>query len=533
MSRVRLLAAWIGHADFLANAATCGEDEVKRVREALNARYQRQEEPGPIKTLLQHEVFDEIHLLSNQEAALAKRFAKWLECKPTIHQVEIANPTDYVSVFRAADGVLARVMDRPDRQSVELCLHLSPGTPAMTAIWVLLGKSRYPATFYQTHAGQAWTTDIPFDLVVDFVPELLRDVDHALVRLASARPSEVAGFEHIIGESQAMRLAVGVAMKVALHDVPVLLLGETGTGKGMFARAIHNASPRQKGPFVALSCAAIPRELLESELFGHEKGAFTGAGEARPGAFERADGGTLFLDEVGECPLDIQAKLLHALEPPPGDDPCHLTFQRVGGTVCTCNVRVLAATNRDLSAEVSENRFRRDLYYRLAVIRLKLPPLRDRKSDIPRLVTHFLSQINRQLNKKPGYEDKSVSGGTISFAVRQPWPGNVRQLHNSILQAAVMADGKAIGPNDLATAIAEMPENVRPDPLEQALGNGFSLEKHLQEIQRHYLIRAMEEAGGVKSRAARLLGIDNYQTLDAQLTRLGVSVRSRRETRET
>ena len=164
MSRVKLLAAWIGHADFLANAAAYGEDEVRRVRETLSARYQRQEEPGPIKTLLEHEVFDEVHLLSNQEAGLARRLAKWLGCKATVHQVEIANPTDYLSIFKAADGVLARVLDRPDRQGVELCLHLSPGTPAMTAIWVLLGKSRYPATFYQTHTGRAWKTDIPFDV---------------------------------------------------------------------------------------------------------------------------------------------------------------------------------------------------------------------------------------------------------------------------------------------------------------------------------------------------------------------------------
>lgn len=524
MSRTRLLAAWIGHADLLANAAECGEDEVKRLQKALGTRYQGQEESGPIKTLLQHETFNEVHLLNNHDAGLAKRFAKWLGCKPVVHQVELTNPTDYVSIFKAADGVLARLMDRPNREAVDLCLHLSPGTPAMTAISVLLGKSRYPATFYQTHAGQARQTDIPFDLVVDFVPELLRDVDHALVRLASASPSEVRGFEHIIGESQAMRFAVGVAMKAAFHDVPVLLLGETGTGKGIFARAIHKASPRQKGPFEAVSCAAIPRDLLESELFGHEKGAFTSATERQRGAFERADGGTLFLDEIGECPLDIQAKLLHALEPQPGKGPCHLTFQRVGGTTCECNVRVVAATNRDLAAEVAENRFRKDLYYRLAVIRLKLPPLRDRKTDIPRLIEHFITQINRHLDKKPGYEHKSVSDATISFAVRQPWPGNVRQLYNAILQAAVMADGNAIGPKDVAAASAGMPESVRPDALEYPLGNGFDLERHLQDVQRHYLIRALEEAGGVKTRAASLLGLGSYQTFDAQLKRLGVSL---------
>jgi transcriptional regulator with GAF, ATPase, and Fis domain len=273
---------------------------------------------------------------------------------------------------------------------------------------------------------------------------------------------------------------------------------------------------------VALSCAAIPKDLLESELFGHDKGAFTGAVAPQPGAFERAHGGILFLDEVGECPVDLQAKLLHALDPIPGGGLCDLRIQRLGGTVRECNVRVLAATNRDLSVDVAQNRFRRDLYHRLAVIRLKLPPLRDRKTDIERLVHHLVSQINRHLRQKPGYKDKSVSKGTVSFAVRQPWPGNVRQLYNALLQAAVMAEGDTIRPSDLAAAVAEMPDGGKADLLEEPLGDGFSLERHLQGIQRHYLIRAMEESGGVKSRAAKLLGIEKYQTLDAQLKRLGV-----------
>ena len=244
----------------------------------------------------------------------------------------------------------------------------------MTAIWVLLGKSRYPATFYQTHDGRAWKTEIPFDLAFDFVPELLHSPDLSLQHLAARSPQEIAGFNQIIGNSKAIRLAVGRAQKAAIRDVPVLILGETGTGKELFARAIHDASHRQGGPFLAINCAAIPQELLESELFGHKKGAFTGASADHAGAFEQADGGTIFLDEIGECAPGMQSKLLRVLQPPPGTGPCHRVFRRVGETRDrTSDVRVIAATNRDLLQEVEAHRFREDLYYRLAVITLKIP----------------------------------------------------------------------------------------------------------------------------------------------------------------
>jgi transcriptional regulator with GAF, ATPase, and Fis domain len=215
---------------------------------------------------------------------------------------------------------------------------------------VLLGKTKYPARFYQTHNGDASITDIPFDLTVDFLPALLREPDRALQQLASRRPQDIPGFERISGDSRAIRIAVGRAQKAALRDVPVLLSGESGTGKEMFARAIHDASHRRHKPFLAFNCAAMPKSLVESELFGHARGAFTGADRPYAGAFERADGGTLFLDEVGECDPDIQAKLLRVLQPPPGEFPCIREFQPLGSTTTTllywfwgpydCNVNV-------------------------------------------------------------------------------------------------------------------------------------------------------------------------------------------------
>jgi transcriptional regulator with PAS, ATPase and Fis domain len=295
----------------------------------------------------------------------------------------------------------------------------------------------------------------------------------------------------------------------------------------MFARAIHQASPRRSQKFVAVNCAAISRELLESELFGHVKGAFTGAEGNRAGAFEQADGGTLFLDEIGECDLAMQAKLLRVLQPPPEEGPCKRVFRRVGDTKdMSADVRVIAATNRDLLTAIGEQKFREDLYYRLAVISIKLPPLVERRGDIPQIAERLLAQINRQFSaEEPGYRHKSISGAAIAFVKRHDWPGNVRQLFNALMQAAVMSGSDEIQRQDIEAALGEIPPggSVETNMLERPLGDGFDLVKHLNEIQRHYLQRAMTEANGVKSHAARLLGIPNYQTLAEQLKRLNVT----------
>jgi DNA-binding NtrC family response regulator len=518
------MVSWIGHADLSAMATELPPARREKLERALEKRPIAGVKQGPIRTLVEQEPFDGIHLLCNYAPFLGKWYAEWLPGKVRVHQVEIANPTDYPSIFRAADSVLREVTGAARPATGELCIHLSPGTPAMTAIWVLLGKSRYPATFYQTHDGRAWQTDIPFDLAVDFVAELLHSPDLSLQHLAARSPQEIAGFSHIIGNSKAIRLAVGRAQKAAIRDVPVLILGETGTGKELFARAIHEASHRRTGPFVPINCAAIPRDLLESELFGHKRGAFTGATDDRAGAFEHADGGTLFLDEIGECDPGMQSKLLRVLQPCEDRGPCHRVFRRVGETQDrACDVRLITATNRDLLAAVEAHRFREDLYYRLAVISLHLPPLRERKTDIPLLATALLDRINADFGRQePGFKDKSVSDATMAFVRRYPWPGNVRQLYNALVQAAVMTEGDVIQPADLRAAVPDMARGPSLDPLDHPLGDGFNLDEHLQAIQRHYLKRAMEEAGGVKTQAARLLGLANYQTLDAQLKRLKV-----------
>jgi len=433
--------------------------------------------------------------------------------------------SDYAAIFQIADADLAKIRKRTDWPEIDLCLHLSPGTPAMAAVWLLLGKTRYPALFYETFASRSWVTDIPFDLTIDVIPELLRNPDLHLRHLAAESPSEVAGFEQIAGDCQALRIAVGRAKRAAIRSVPVLLLGESGTGKEMFTRAIHDAGPRRKGPFVPVNSAAVSRDLLESQLFGHKKGAFTGADRDRAGAFEHAHGGTLFLDEIGECDASMQAKLLRALQPDPGAGPCQLKFRAVGDSEeRSCDVRVIAATNRDLLKAVGEGRFREDLYYRLAVITIRLPALRERKADIPGLVASFLDRINRQFREEDAsYRHKSIGDDAISFVSRHHWPGNIRQLQNVLLQAAVMCDRDELRRGDLEAALAETPEDPRNrNPLDLPLGSGFNLDEQLNEIHRHYLRRAMAEAGGVLAKATKLLGMNNYQTLSHRLKQLGV-----------
>lgn len=507
-------------------ASSLPASEQNDVLKGLNPPKPLADQPGPLKCLLDAEQFDEVHLLSDHPSSKNRLFVKWIGRNAELHSVKLTNPTDYPEVFKVTDHELASVVSVPRPHRIELCIHLSPGTPTMTAVWLLLGKSKYnPATFFQTHDRKAWKTNIPFDLVVDFVPQVLRDADTRLQRLSSESPQDVAGFESIVGESRSLRVAVGLARRAARRDVSVLILGESGTGKEKFARAIHDASPRKEKKFVAINCAAVSRELLESELFGHKKGAFTGASEDRHGAFKEADGGTLFLDEIGECDPSMQTKLLRVLQPP-DDDPCHRVFYRVGESKpISSDVRIIAATNRDLVASITRNEFRDDLYYRVAAITIKLPPLRERREDIPLLVPIILSQINENFEKKePGYTHKKLSTSAMTFVRKYPWPGNVRQLFNTLLQAAVMTDGDVIDRQDVADAVAEVPGRHAVDLMEQPLGEGFVLTDFLEEVQRHYLIRGMNEADGVKTKAAELLGYKNYQTLAAQLERLKVEL---------
>jgi two-component system response regulator AtoC len=288
------------------------------------------------------------------------------------------------------------------------------------------------------------------------------------------------------------------ARKAAEYKTTVLLGGESGTGKELVARAIHAQSPRASAPFVAVNCGAIPESLLESELFGHKKGAFTDAYRDKRGLFEEASGGTLFLDEIGELPLALQVKLLRVLQ--------EQTLRAVGAVADTrIDVRVIAATIRDLQTEVREGRFREDLFYRLNVVYLHLPPLRERREDIPTLIEHFLAKYNAKL----GMSVDGVSPEAMKLLLDHPWPGNVRELENTIERAMVLADGNRIEPECL-------PDKVREaaDPVRMTLRSGeLSIKKTVRIIEEELIRKALRETRGNRTNAAKILEISHRALL--------------------
>ncbi|WP_434387364.1 sigma-54-dependent transcriptional regulator [Melittangium boletus] len=298
----------------------------------------------------------------------------------------------------------------------------------------------------------------------------------------------------LVGDSEPLQRLITQVRKAAATDATVLVRGESGTGKELVARMLHQCSPRKDGPFIVVHCAALAETLLESELFGHERGAFTGAIKRKLGRFELADGGTLFLDEIGEIPASVQTKLLRVLQ--------EKELQRVGGEeTLKVDVRVVSATHRDLQAEVRAGRFREDLYYRLHIVPLQLPPLRERPEDITTLARHFVTRHGPRVNKRI----KGLDDGALRALGRYAWPGNVRELENVIEQSLVFAEGETLTAQDLPTHLhgpGTRVESGLPIP-----SGDRPLPDILEDLERQLIARAYEKAGGVKTETARLLGI--------------------------
>ncbi len=316
-------------------------------------------------------------------------------------------------------------------------------------------------------------------------------------------------FDNFIGDSLPMNKVFRVIEKVADSTSTVLILGESGTGKELVAKAIHYHSSRKDKPLIPVNCGAIPEELLESELFGHEKGAFTNAIRTRIGRFEMANGGTIFLDEVAEMSPHLQVKLLRILQ--------EQEFERLGGAkTIRCDVRILAATNKNLDTLVEEGKFREDLYYRLKVIPISLPPLRDRKSDIPLLAHHFLENISKTKSKKHMSITKDVLKALISY----DWPGNVREMENIIERMVILAEGENITLDDLPEKVARK-HALEPDENGFIPEEGLSLSNAVNDYERQLIIHALEKAGWVKNRAAKLLKM-NRTTLVEKIKKQGI-----------
>ena len=343
---------------------------------------------------------------------------------------------------------------------------------------------------------------------------------HDLERQNVHAPAAAGEKPPLVGESPAMQHIHDIVAKVADSPSTVLITGESGTGKELIARELHLGSSRRDKPLIKVNCAAIPKDLVESELFGYEKGAFTGAVGSKPGRFELADGGTLFLDEIGEIPVEMQVKLLRALQ--------ESEFERVGGIkTLHVDVRLIAATNRDLKALIADGKFREDLYYRLAVVPISLPPLRDRKQDIPLLVEHFIAKYDQRLGKRVERIDDEAMQVLLGYS----WPGNIRELENLMERSVLFADGPGIQGASLPDALRERAPG--PDTPIAAVGplgaiaapSGASMKeivRHAQaELEKELITRALEETGGNVTRAAKRLQISR-KSLQVKMKELGL-----------
>ncbi|MBN1865420.1 MAG: sigma 54-interacting transcriptional regulator [Victivallales bacterium] len=511
-SRKKLLFAWIGMTDL---------------------RVQAGEEPsgglGPIAGALSLRHYDGTHLLYNQSDESADSYKAWLsvrfpQVKPIgLERCPLSSPVDYREIYLSAKAILERMRERLPEAEFEF--HLSSGTPAMAAVWILLAKTIFPAVLIDSSQREGTTSvrevDIPFDISAEFMPSLLKKADEDIQGLMSGLPPESPEFTKIIQKCEGMKRAVGMARKLSMHeDIPVLISGESGTGKELFARAIHASSPRAKRPFVAVNCGAIPENLFESELFGHVRGAFTGADKDKDGFMLAAEGGTLFLDEIGELPKTAQVKLLRALQ--------EKSIYKVGSTkALTIDIRIISATNRDLIEEVVSGVFREDLFHRVAIGLLKIPPLRERHGDIGLIIDSVLARINGiRRGQSPAWKDKKCAPGARTILLSHKWPGNFRELENTMTRAVIWSSSDIISEADVRSAMLDFPMNRKTAPTMKKIGEGVDLQAKISELAVNYIEQALKESNGNKSRAAEMLGLSNYQTLDNWRTKYASHLRS-------
>jgi len=464
---------------------------------------------GPIGQAAIELNFDEIVLITDRSKNENENYINWLQTKCSSHiihhPVKLTGPTQFGEIYELATKIVSETKKRHD-DDIQLTFHLSPGTPAMAAVWIIIAKTRFPATLIESSIQEGVkVASVPFDMSAEFIPDLLRKPDQRLEQLTAGLPPDAPEFSSIIHRGQSMKRVIAKARHIAPRSVPVLIEGESGTGKELLARAIHEASPRSGKPFLAVNCGAIPGELMESEFFGHEKGAFTGADTLRKGYFESADKGTLFLDEIGELPLAAQVKLLRALQ--------EKEIVRVGSTApIPFDVRIIAATNRNLMDDIASDRFRSDLFYRIAVAVLKLPPLRERTGDIGLLIDSLLEQINIETGDEPGFKHKNISSAAKNVMLQHDWPGNVRELQNTLRRAAIWSSGTTIGIEDIREALLPIGHSGNDELLGKPLGDGINLPELMEKLAKHYLKRALDDANGNKTKAAKLVGLPNYQT---------------------
>lgn len=461
------------------------------------------EEEGPVLSLLRVRRFDCVILLSTPRTMVqTERTEQEIRARHPSIELEVQHlaledPTDYGAIMNALRRSYAAIAAA--HNGAHYFVATASGTPQMHASWVLLTASgEIPARILSVRPPRFVSGDRAAVTEIDFSapefpsirPKVWSELD--AVPEGECDPSEVIRRLGIVGNHPSFQSALDTASILARSDLSLLLLGESGTGKEKFARLVHALSNRSQGPFIPVNCAAVPKELAESFLFGHRKGAFTGATTNSIGRFEAADKGTLFLDEVAEMPLEIQAKFLRAIQ--------EGVIEPLGAPQSKpISVRFIAATNQNLQTALAEGRFREDLYYRLQVAELRIPPLRERRSDISKLAISFLDEVN--LGLKPV---RRFTPEALAAIHGYDWPGNVRQLQNCVQRAAILSRGVEIRPE--ALGLGPTAGKAAPSPIPEPQV-GFSVEEHLGSVRTALYERALDLAGGNQSEAARLLSV--------------------------
>ena len=461
---------------------------------------------GPVLSLLNERVYDRVYLIWTGSEYLEK--AKMIEAEMQAVEYgakfyflpfELESVIDYEEIFIKLKELVNSITSKPESSDADYSVLLDPGTPQMQTIWLLLVKAGILKAELLQGVPARFTGGRYMVRSVDLESKILPEVIIPDSDISTPSPEAIIAFPDtlIISDTSTMQDIYQKAGQSAKYDVPVLIEGDTGTGKEVLARFIHDNSERSDKPFVPVNCAAVTRDLAESTFFGHVKGAFTGASANRPGYMKAADGGTLFLDEIGELPIDIQPKLLRALET--GE------FNPVGtvDTVRT-DIRIIAATNRNLSEMIEQGTFRSDLYQRVNVVKLIIPPLRERKEDIPLLIQFFLSKWNNKYA-----QNRSLSAEALSMLTDYAWPRNVRELKSVVQQICCLSTVDELTVENMPDEILEFFKRKKPhsDLLIPLSDNGIDLRTMLNNIEARYYREAMLKAKGNAAEAARLLGI--------------------------
>lgn len=504
----RVLVSWVGGNDLEA-------EERRQLGPVMAAVHEADSEGKP---------YSRIYLLSNYPEERMKPFRAWFskqipsQTVISYKAISLSSPTSYAEIYPAAQNLLQEI-EQDSSEKIQRVVHLSPGTPAMSAVWVLLVKTQYPSicieSWYDKESGKQNVKEValPFEIDARFTQEATTRSDEKLSHIYNDEISQSVAFEKIITNGE-LDDAIIKSRKMAKRNVPVLLLGETGTGKELFARAIHQDSPRSASSFIAVNCGALPQALAESLLFGHVKGAFTGAERDHDGYFKQADGGTLFLDEVGELNLDLQVKLLRALQ--------EKSFTPIGSSrEVSSDFRVISATHQSLTHKVATGEFREDLFHRLAIGIIKIPPLRDRKEDISILANQLLEQINDELADQSTYIGKKIDGKVIELIENMAWRGNVRELRATLLRASIWSDSKILSVVEFKDSVLTMDE-VQSQSLPQEIIDPIVLDEVKANVERHYITLALKRAGGNKTKAAELLGLNSQQVVSSKMKKLGI-----------